>query len=139
MYTSNIIFTLNLQLKEATPTYENKILLLSLTGELMQIHLNSIGIQNIEEIKRYSLRQEGEYDILKIYFKKHGRELLARSSKFKFQRQQKRVSGGYQGDNFTNLSEINSTLRSIIKELDALVINILKVSSQIKLKRWKKK
>lgn len=89
----------------------------------MQPHLKSIGIRNIEDIKRYSLRQEGERDILKIYFKKSGRELLARSSKFKFQRQQKRVSGGYQGDNYTNLSEINSTLRNIIIELDALAIS----------------
>ncbi|PKG40827.1 DUF3461 family protein [Psychromonas sp. Urea-02u-13] len=89
----------------------------------MQTHLNSIGIRNVEDIKRYSLRQEGERDILKIYFKKTGRELLARSTKFKFQRQQKRVSGGYQGDSFTNLSEINPTLRNIIKELDALAIS----------------
>ena len=89
----------------------------------MQTQLNSIGIHNVEDIKRYSLRQEGERDILKIYFKKHGRELLARSTKFKFQRQQKRVSGGYQGDSFTNMSEINPTLRSIIKELDDLAVS----------------
>lgn len=89
----------------------------------MQAHLKSIGIQNVEDIKRYSLRQEGEHDILKVYFRKSGHELLARSSKFKFQRQQKRVSGGYQGDSFTNLSEINPTLRNIINELDALAIS----------------
>jgi len=89
----------------------------------MQTHLQSIGIRNTEDIKRYSLRKEGERDILKIYFKKSGRELLARSSKFKFQRQQKRVSGGYQGDSYTNLSEINPTLRGIIKELDDLAIS----------------
>jgi len=89
----------------------------------MQTHLKTIGIRNVEDIKRYSLRQEGERDILKIYFKKSGRELLARSSKFKFQRHQKRVSGGYQGDKFTELSEINPTLRNIIKELDALAVS----------------
>jgi len=89
----------------------------------MQPHLKSIGIKNVEDIKRYSLRQEGERDILKIYFRKSGRELLARSSKFKFQRQQKRVSGGYKGDTYTNMSEINPTLRSIIDELDALAIS----------------
>jgi len=89
----------------------------------MQTHLESIGIRNTGDIKRYSLRQEGERDILKIYFKKTGREFLARSSKFKFQRQQKRVSGGYKGENYTNLSEINPTLRSIIKELDALAVS----------------
>lgn len=89
----------------------------------MHTHLNTIGIHKIEDITRYSLRQEGERDILKIYFRKTGRELLARSSKFKFQRQQKRVSGGYKGDNFTNLSEINPTLRNIIDELDTLAVN----------------
>lgn len=89
----------------------------------MQPHLKNIGIKNAQEIKRYSLRQEGERDVLKIYFRKSGRELLARSSKFKFQRQQKIVSGGYQGDNFTNLSEINPTLRKIIEELDDLALH----------------
>lgn len=89
----------------------------------MHTHLNTIGVHNVEDITRYSLRQEGERDILKIYFKKTGREFLARSSKFKFQRQQKRVSGGYRGDKFTELSEINPTLRNIIKELDTLAIN----------------
>lgn len=92
----------------------------------MQTHLNSIGIRHIEDIIRYSLRQEGERDILKIYFKKHDRELLARSSKFKFQRQQKTVSGGARGDSITNLSEINPKLRSIITELDELAVNAKK-------------
>lgn len=89
----------------------------------MYPHLKSIGIINVEDIKRYSLRQEGQRDILKIYFKKSGLELLPRSTKFKFQRQQKRVSGGYQGENFTNMSEINPTLRSIIGELDELAVS----------------
>ena len=89
----------------------------------MKPHLKAIGVRNPEDIKRYSLRQEGEKDILKIYFRKSGMELLPRSSKFKFQRQQKRVSGGYQGENHTNLPEINPSLRSIIKELDDLALH----------------
>jgi len=89
----------------------------------MKPHLKAIGVRNPEDIKRYSLRQEGEKDILKIYFRKSGMELLPRSSKFKFQRQQKRVSGGYQGETHTNLSEINPSLRSIITELDDLAIH----------------
>ncbi|MEI6896182.1 MAG: DUF3461 family protein [Psychromonas sp.] len=90
----------------------------------MKKHLSTIGIHNVEDIQRYSLRKEGEYDILKVYFKKNGLSILARSSKFKFQRQHKKVSGGFQGDSFTNLSEINPTLRSIIQELDALTVEI---------------
>ena len=89
----------------------------------MKPHLKAIGVRNPEDIKRYSLRQEGEKDILKIYFRKSGMELLPRSSKFKFQRQSKRVSGGYQGENYTNLSEINPSLRNIIKELDDLALH----------------
>ena len=89
----------------------------------MKPHLKAIGVRNIEDIKRYSLRQEGEKDILKIYFRKSGHEILPRSSKFKFHRQQKRVSGGYQGENYTNLSEINPSLRNIIKELDDLALH----------------
>ncbi len=96
---------------------------LIIKGKLMHPHLKSIGICNIEEIVRYSLRQDGEHDILKIYYQKNGHELLARSNKFKFLRQQKRVSGGYQGDSYTNLSEINPTLRNIINELDLLAVN----------------
>ncbi|WP_413700359.1 DUF3461 family protein [Psychromonas sp. KJ10-10] len=92
----------------------------------MESHLNSIGIRHLKDIIRYSLRQEGENDILKIYFKKHDRELLARSSKFKFQRQQKTVSGGARGDSVTNLSEINPKLRNIITELDALAVEAKK-------------
>ena len=88
----------------------------------MHQHLQNIGIKNIQDIKRYSLRKEGEVDILKIYFHKTGRELLARSTKFKFPRQQKIVSGGYKGDHFTELSEVNPALRKVVKELDELAL-----------------
>lgn len=86
----------------------------------MYPNLKNIGIQHPEEIKRYSLRQEGNEDILKIYFQKSTGMFLARSSKFKFQRQIKRVSGGQNTNNFTDLSEISPTLHKIITELDSL-------------------
>lgn len=86
----------------------------------MYPNLESIGIRNPAEIKQYSLRQEGDEDILKIYFRKSSGMLLARSSKFKFQRQIKRVSGGQNTHNYTELSEISPTLHKIITELDSL-------------------
>ena len=88
----------------------------------MYPNLRDIGIRNPEDIKRYSLRQEGEKDVLKVYFRKKGAMLIGKSSKYKFQRQMKRVSGGQNTEKFTDLSEINPTLRKIIQELDSLSV-----------------
>jgi len=90
----------------------------------MYSNLKQIGIHHPEEIKRYSLRQEGGQDVLKVYFKKQNGTLIGRSSKFKFQRQKKKVSGGPHTQHFTSLSEISPTLRKIIKELDSLTVQI---------------
>ena len=92
----------------------------------MYPNLNTIGVTNHNDIDRYSLRQEGNKDILKIYFKKEkgGHSLFARSAKFKFPRQRKKVVGDHGGDGFRNISEINSTLRYIVKELDTLTVQV---------------
>ena len=90
----------------------------------MYPNLRDIGIRNPEDIKRYSLRQEGEKDVLKVYFRKQSGMLIGKSSKFKFQRQIKKVSGGQNTEKFTDLSEINPTLRKIIQELDSLSVQV---------------
>ena len=53
----------------------------------MYDNLKSLGITNPEEIDRYSLRQEANNDILKIYFQKDKGEFFAKSVKFKYPRQ----------------------------------------------------
>jgi len=90
----------------------------------MYPNLRDIGIRNPEDIKRYSLRQEGEKDVLKVYFRKQSGMLIGKSSKYKFQRQLKKVSGGQNSEKFTDLSEINPTLRKIIQELDSLSVQV---------------
>ncbi|MEH6452810.1 MAG: DUF3461 family protein [Psychromonas sp.] len=92
----------------------------------MYSNLKTIGITNHNDIDRYSLRQEGSKDILKIYFKKEkgSRHIFARSVKFKFPRQSKKVVGDHGNGGFRNISEINSTLRYIIKELDSLTVQV---------------
>src|SRR5699024_3269076 len=57
----------------------------------MYDNLKSLGITNPEEIDRYSLRQEANNDILKIYFQKDKGEFFAKSVKFKYPRQRKTV------------------------------------------------
>lgn len=52
-------------------------------------HLNGLGIHDPSQIERYSLRQEAQKDVLKIYFKKQKGELFAKSVKFKYPRQKK--------------------------------------------------
>lgn len=65
----------------------------------MYDNLKSLGITNPDEIDRYSLRQEANNDILKIYFHKDKGEFFAKSVKFKYPRQRKTVvaDGIYQG------------------------------------------
>ncbi len=57
----------------------------------MYDNLKSLGITNPDEIDRYSLRQEANNDILKIYFQKDKGEFFAKSVKFKYPRQRQTV------------------------------------------------
>lgn len=92
----------------------------------MYQNLKSIGVTNVEDIERYSLRQEGSKDILKIYFKKDkaANQLFSRSLKFKFPRQHKKIGEDHGGRGFRDVYEINSSLRYIIKELDTLTVQV---------------
>ena len=49
----------------------------------MYDNLKNLGIQHPEDIDRYTLRQEANNDILKIYFRKDKGEFFAKSVKFK--------------------------------------------------------
>ena len=50
----------------------------------MYDNLKSLGINQPEDVDRYSLRQEANNDILKIYFRKDKGEFFAKSVKFKY-------------------------------------------------------
>lgn len=83
-------------------------------------HLNGLGIHDPSQIERYSLRQEAQKDVLKIYFKKQKGELFAKSVKFKYPRQKKSVlvdSGSHQ---YKEITEINRNLTLIIDELNKI-------------------
>ncbi len=55
----------------------------------MYENLKSLGIQEPTSVDSYTLRQEANHDILKIYFKKQKGEFFAKSVKFKYPRQRK--------------------------------------------------
>jgi len=86
-------------------------------GTAMYDNLKSLGITNPEEIDRYSLRQEANNDILKIYFQK---EFFAKSVKFKYPRQRKTVVADGIGQGYKEVQEISPNLRYVIDELDQI-------------------
>lgn len=79
--------------------------------------LKNLGITHPEEIDRYSLRQEANQDILKIYFRKDKGEFFAKSVKFKYPRQRKTVTSNQIAQ---DIYEMNPGLRQVIDELNNL-------------------
>ncbi|MBC8954091.1 DUF3461 family protein [Xenorhabdus sp. PB62.4] len=86
----------------------------------MYDNLKSLGITHPEDIDRYSLRQEANNDILKIYFRKDKGEFFAKSVKFKYPRQLKTISDDNSGQGYKEVKEINTNLRYVIEELDQI-------------------
>ena len=86
----------------------------------MYDNLKNLGIQHPEDIDRYTLRQEANNDILKIYFRKDKGEFFAKSVKFKYPRQRKTISDTKSGQGFKEVNEINTNLRYVIEELDQI-------------------
>ncbi|SFN16563.1 Protein of unknown function [Izhakiella capsodis] len=84
--------------------------------------LKSQGIANPDDIDRYSLRQEANNDILKIYFRKDKDEFFAKSVKFKYPRQRKTVVSDGIGQGYKEVQEISPNLRYVIDELDQLCL-----------------
>ncbi|CDH06301.1 putative structural protein [Xenorhabdus bovienii str. oregonense] len=86
----------------------------------MYDNLKSLGITHPEDIDRYSLRQEANNDILKIYFRKDKGEFFAKSVKFKYPRQLKTISDDNSAQGYKEVKEINTNLRYVIEELDQI-------------------
>ncbi len=87
----------------------------------MHENLKALGVTDVDSIERFGLRSESDFDILKIYHKKKKGELFAKSEKFKFPRQQKRVRIDADGKSkYQSVSEISQTLRYVVAELDMI-------------------
>jgi hypothetical protein len=86
----------------------------------MYPHLKGLGITEPEKIERYSLRQESQTDILKIYFVKEKGDFLAKSVKYKYPRQHKNVLVNSSDRRYKEVTEINRNLTLIIDELNKI-------------------
>jgi hypothetical protein len=86
----------------------------------MYPNLQAIGVVDTDNIEKYTVRTEGKSDVLKIYYVRDKGDLFARSEKFKYPRQQKRVKVDSGTGAYNNTSEIAPTLRYVIEELDQI-------------------
>lgn len=99
----------------------------------MYPYLLGLGINDPSQIERYSLRQEAHADVLKIYFKKQKGELFAKSVKFKYPRQIKKLLIDSNHQQYKQVTEINRNLTLVIDELNK--ITSPQVMSDIDLKQ----
>ena len=83
--------------------------------------LIEMGITSIEDIYKYSLRQEGDNDVLKIYFRRTKGSLLPKSKKFKFGRAVNTHRVDSSTDKYREVSEMSSFLMKAVDELHELV------------------
>jgi hypothetical protein len=83
--------------------------------------LQELGVTDLDQIERYTLRQEGDEDILKIYFKRKKGELFAHSMKFRHGRAKKMVQVDSGTHKYKEVSEISPTMQKLAGELDQLV------------------
>lgn len=83
--------------------------------------LKELGVTDLDQIERYTLRQEGDEDILKIYFKRKKGDLFAHSMKFRHGRSKKMVQVDSGTHKYKEVSEISPTMLKLSQELDQLV------------------
>ncbi|MCW8886990.1 MAG: DUF3461 family protein [Motiliproteus sp.] len=85
--------------------------------------LTEMGVaeDSIEEIYKYSLRQEVDQDVLKIYFKRGKSSLLPKSKKFKFGRAAHTHRVDSSQNKYQEFAEMSPFLMKAIDELHKLV------------------
>lgn len=85
--------------------------------------LLEMGITDVSSIERFTARQEGNMDILKIYFYRDPGEWFANSKKFKFKRQLKTISLGDNDEKveYREMYESCSFFLNALNELEQLV------------------
>ncbi|WP_086982580.1 DUF3461 family protein [Vibrio aphrogenes] len=86
----------------------------------MHPNLTQLGIPDTSLISRYTLRQEAQVDVLKIYFHKQKGELFAKSLKFKYPRQRKNIRINNQSGQYKETTEISPSLTQVMTELNQI-------------------
>ncbi len=83
--------------------------------------LKEMGVVDVHHIEKYTLRQEGDEDILKIYFKRKRGSLFPSSMKFRHGRAKKMVPSDCGPNQYREVSQISPTMIKAVQELDQIV------------------
>lgn len=86
----------------------------------MYDNLLALGIDDLDKINGYSLTTERDRDILKIRFRSGKGHMFKRSARFIYPRQHKVVTVDSGTGSKVHMTEISSTLRYVIQELDKI-------------------
>ena len=89
--------------------------------KLSESPLKTMGINKPEEISRYTLRQEDNEDVLRVYYKRRHGSLLPASKKYKFGRTHKTIITDSGAPEYMKDSEISPILQAAIAELNEIV------------------
>ncbi|KZX76621.1 hypothetical protein A3715_35695, partial [Oleiphilus sp. HI0009] len=81
--------------------------------------LKSLGIKNLNNIDYYTVRNEGDFDVLKVYHHREKGAIFHKSEKFKFHRSSKPMKE-FSSDSYTQISEVSPMLVSVMSDLDAI-------------------
>jgi len=85
--------------------------------------LNKMGIKSVDNVQKYTLRQQGDTDVLKIYYKRPKGSFLSRTKKFSFVRGRAglpiEVRHSKAFDNMERLSPQLALALQELKQLDA--------------------
>ncbi|HEB96689.1 MAG TPA: DUF3461 family protein [Sedimenticola thiotaurini] len=83
--------------------------------------LKEMGVTDIDHIEKYTLRQEGDEDILKIYYRRKKGDIFSRSIKFRHGRSTKVIPVNSGRGEYKEVSEISPTILKAVEELEQIV------------------
>ncbi len=83
--------------------------------------LKEMGVTDIDHIEKFTLRQEGDEDILKIYFRRKKGDIFSRSVKFRHGRSTKVVPVNSGRGVYKEITEISPTILKVVQELEQIV------------------
>lgn len=83
--------------------------------------LAEMDISRAEEIRHYTLHQEGKRDVLKVFYKRKKGSFLPERKTFKFGRSAKMIATGDNNNPSREIHEISPFLLKAISELDSLL------------------
>ena len=86
----------------------------------MYDNILALGINDLENIKGYSLNSEKDRDILKVRFHPSKGHYINRTKRYVYPRQHKLVTVDSGRREKVHMTEISPTLRYVIEELDQI-------------------